>query len=272
MADAQPGGDVSQRGPAEYLDPLAPLSSQFRQLESMLKLVFDDYEDALRALTDDVLGLPPDERFTRSNEVLQEHLEERFGSTDAFAAVLPESDPEKLPAVLDGLFDALQADVLEGVYVRRNPDDHLVLAAMVQTLRYCVRRLDESDERETRNRIASTMLALVSRLQDVLAESPESIPDDAVRDTAYGLYYVSAGDDGPEFPSPEGRPLEEVREQVIEFGAIVAYVRLNISLGRGAELAGLPPDRFEAALDEYDVEPRFGPKSVEELYDDGIDE
>lgn len=110
MANAQSGEDVSQRGPSEYLDPLAPLSSQFQQLKSMMELVFDDDEEFLQELNRDVLALPPEERFTQSHEVLREHIEDQFGSADAFAAVLPQSGPEKLSAFLKQVFDKLLTD------------------------------------------------------------------------------------------------------------------------------------------------------------------
>lgn len=272
MSNAQPGGDVSQRGPAEYLDPLAPLSSQFQQLESLLELVFEDYEAFIQGLIDDVLSLPPEERFTRSHEVLREHIEDRFGSTDAFAALLPESDPEKLPAVLSQLFDRLLTDVLEAVLFQRDPEDHLVLAALVQTLSYSVHLLDTTDEQEIRNRVASTMLALLSRLQHVLDDSPESLPNEAIWDTARGLHYATAEDSGPDFPNPERLSFDEAKQHVIEFGAVIAYARLNISLSRASELADVPPGEFRSKLDRYDIEPRYGPNSVEELYDDGNDD
>lgn len=272
MSNAQPGGDVSQRGPAEYLDPLAPLSSQFQQLESMLELVFDDYEEFLQSLIDDVLSLPPQERFLRSHEVLREHVEDRFGSTDAFTALLPESDPEKLPAVLDQLFDTLLTDILEGVLFQRDPEDHLVLAALVQTLSYSVHRLETTDEQEVRDQVASTMLALLSRLQHVLGGAPESLPDEAIMDTARGLHYATAENSEPDVPKPEELSFDEAKQHVIEFGAVTAYARLNISLSRASELANVPPGEFRSKLGRFDIEARYGPNSIEELYDDGNDE
>lgn len=272
MANAQPSGDVSQRGPAEYLDPLAPLSSQFQQFESMLEFVFDDYEEFLKDLTDDILALPPEERFIKSHEVLREHVEDQFGSTDAFAAILPESDPAKLPVFLKQVFDKLLTDVLEGVFFQRNPEDHLILAALFQTLDHGIQRLDEVDDQESKNRIASIILAILSRLQHILADSPESLPDEAIWDTAYGLHYLTTEDSGPDFPNPVAMSPDEVKEHIIEFGAVIAYARLDISLSRGAELAGVSPEEFRAELDRYDVESRFGPNSVEELYEDGLDE
>lgn len=272
MANAQPSGDVSQRGPAEYLDPLAPLASQFRQVKSMMELVFDDYEEFLKNLNEDILALPPEERFMQSHEVLREHVEDRFGSTDAFAAVLPESDPEKLPAFLKQVFEKILTDVLEGVFFERDPEDHLVLAALFQTLDYGVQQLSETDDQEAKNRIASIMLAMLSRLQHIFNDSPESLPDEAIWDTAYGLHYLTTDDSGPAFPDPGALAFDEVKQRVIEFGAVIAYARLNISLSRGAELADISPEEFRAKLDRYDIAPRLGPNSVEELYEDGINE
>lgn len=105
------------------------------------------------------------------------------------------------------------------------------------------------------------MLALLSRLQHILADSPESLSDDVIWDAAYGLHYLTAGDHGPDVPNPEGMSFDEAKEQIIRFGAVIAYSRLNISLSRGAELAGVAPEGFRAELDRYDIEPRYGPNS-----------
>jgi len=116
------------------------------------------------------------------------------------------------------------------------------------------------------------MLAILSRLHHGLADSPESLPDEAIWDTAYGLHCLTTEDSEPDFPNPEGLSSDEVKEHIIEFGAVIAYARLNISISRGAELAGVSPEEFRAELDRYDVDLRFGPNSVEELYEDGVDE
>lgn len=82
----------------------------------MVELVFDDHEEFLQDLNEEILALPPEERFTQSQRVLRDHIDDKFGSTDAFAAILPESDPAKLPAFLKQLFDKLLTDVLDGVF------------------------------------------------------------------------------------------------------------------------------------------------------------
>lgn len=272
MANAQSGGDVSQHGPGEYLDPLAPLASQFQQLKSVLELVFDDYESFQQKLNNEILSLPPAERFTQSHEVFRRHVQEQFGSTDAFAALIPESDPEKVAAVLNNLFDKLLNDALEGVLFQREPDDHLLLAALFQTLNYSVSRLRNASDQESKNRIVSSMLALLSRLQHTLNESPESLPDEVIRDTAYALHYLTADDDGPDFSNPQEMSFPDVRAEVIAFGAVMSYARLNISISRGAELAGLSDQEFRDKLNRYDVEPRFGPNSLAELNEDSMNE
>lgn len=272
MANVAPGGDVSQRGPREYLDPLAPLSSQLRQLESMMGLIFDDYDEFLRDLTQEILSLAPEERFTQSHEVLRDHMEAQFGSTDAFAAVLPESDPEKLPAVLEQLFGKSSSDVLEGVYLQRRPDDHLVLAALLQTLNYGIQRLEEADQQELKNRLGSTILALLCRLHRISAESPDSLGDDAIWDTAYGLHYVSVDDEGQDVPNPDQLSFDDAEQHVLEFGAVIAYSQLDISVSRGAELARTSTKEFRDLLDRYEIDPRFGPSTVEELSANGTDE
>lgn len=48
--------------------------------------------------------------------------------------------------------------------------------------------------------------------------------------------------------------------------AVRAYKSRNITVARGAEIAGVPTDRFKEELEKRGVEVRYGPDSVEELY------
>ncbi|MDY6765393.1 MAG: UPF0175 family protein [Halobacteria archaeon] len=60
---------------------------------------------------------------------------------------------------------------------------------------------------------------------------------------------------------------------VIESGAVLAFELLDISVSRGAELAGLSEDEFTDLLEQYGISSIYGPDSVEELYEDvDIDE
>lgn len=58
-------------------------------------------------------------------------------------------------------------------------------------------------------------------------------------------------------PEPTRNAGPDVKTEVIAFGTVISYARLNISVSRGAELATLSSQEFQARLKQYDVEPRF---------------
>jgi predicted HTH domain antitoxin len=47
----------------------------------------------------------------------------------------------------------------------------------------------------------------------------------------------------------------------------MAYRRLDISVGRGAELPDFSRFGFEKLLEEYGIDPRYGPDSADGLAD-----
>jgi len=174
--------------------------------------------------------------------------------------------------VLDKLVNKLLDDLLEGIFFQRSPEDHLVLAALFQGVRHGVRRVEDNGEEVDKEQILSSVLALWCQLQREIEESEEALSEDAIWDVAYGLHYIIGSDAEPGFPNPKELCFEEAKQNVIELGAVVAYARLNISVSRGAELAELPPQEFKRKLNQYAVEPRFGPTSVEDLHGGSMDE
>jgi predicted HTH domain antitoxin len=70
-----------------------------------------------------------------------------------------------------------------------------------------------------------------------------------------------------EFSNPDTVDSEVARQKLREYGAVMAYRRLDISVGRGAELPDFSRFEFEKLLGEYGIEPRYGPDSADGLAD-----
>lgn len=93
------------------------------------------------------------------------------------------------------------------------------------------------------------------------------VTDDMLVDIAFADYCLaeSHGDDPGTYP-PE-RSIDAVREQVVREGAVLAYEELDISVSRGAELAGVRVQQFEQLLEDHGVRPRYGPDDPNELFE-----
>jgi predicted HTH domain antitoxin len=254
-------------------DPFSPLTDQFDDLGAVLGLVYDDPQQWLARLVDELLALPPEERFTDAVAVLEEEVTEEFGSMDAFQARLPGISPDRARQFMLRLLDRLITETLRGVWFGRDPEPHLVVVAGYAGALHGIDQFDETDDEQVRA-VFSALFAYFARLYALGIDGESSDPTDEdraelVRDVARTIWHVERAVDGEAsfVDDPEAATDKQLRERVRGFGAVLAYSRLDISVGRGAELAGLSRPAFEARLEEYDVEPRFGPDSVAELYD-----
>lgn len=269
MANSPAGGEVSHSGP-ENVDPFAPLSLQIQQFEAMLELVFEDYQSFVKDLSEEILSLPPKERFTKSPEVLREHIETRFGSTDAFTALLPEANIERFHEKLGEIVEKQLEQILPGIFYERTPDDRLVLAALFKTFHTAIDRIQDVEDEETEKRLIGSILVLACHLQG-LGEGEESLDEEMVRDVGYAIAHVfSTSDNHSPVPDPDELDTDEARQLVREVGAVVAYTRLNISVSRGGELAGVTTEEFSKVLQSFGIQPRHGPITIDELHEDSV--
>jgi predicted HTH domain antitoxin len=264
-------GPNSPRGPDG--GPFEPLQNEVRSIRTTLGLFFDDPEEVFRTIYEDVLALPPEERFTDSIEVVGEVIREEVGSLEAAAALsgLDESDSQRMNRRLITLTEELLERSLQPVWGVRDAKPAVATAAGLSAIRFGFQYLEEQPEvpDEDRKQIVSTLLALMARILNIAdLDQDEFDVDDVLRDLGYTVHYIGdAAEGGPEFPDPDETEFEEVRDELFKLGSVIAYQNLNISVGRGAELAGLSRFEFEELLEAHDIEPRYGPESVDGLQD-----
>lgn len=262
-------GSDPPHGP--HTGPIGPLQNELRSMRTMLGLVVDDPETVIREVYTETLNLPPEKRFTESIELVQEALLSEVEDLETAKALLPnvEGDENRLVSIVAELCSQLVESTLDSVWRDRDAEVAIALAAgfvAVQSgFEYLVN--EPAVQSDDRDQILSSSISLFARLMSLEEEDPDQFdPEDLLTDIGYAVYYIDAGiQDTSEFPNPGTSEFETVRQQLREFGAVVAYARLNISVGRGAELAGVSRFRFEEILEANEVSPRYGPFSVDGL-------
>lgn len=256
--------------------PFEPLQNEVRSIRTTLGLFFDNPEEVFKSIYQDVLALPPEERFTNSVKVFGEAIREEVGSLEAAEALsdLDESDSHRMNRRLISLSEELIEALLQEVWTTRDARPAVATAAGLTAIRVGLQYLEEHPDvpDEDRKQIISTLLALMARIFNLADLEPDEVEvDEILQDFGYAVYYIEdATEEGPDFPNPDEAAPDEVRDELYKLGAIIAYHNLNISVGRGAELAGMSRFEFEELLEESDIEPRYGPESTEELYRDGV--
>lgn len=268
MSYTTAGDDVTREAPADVVgDPFDSLSSQIESLESLLRMVFEDYDEFVEDLVEDVLSQPPQQRFTHAHETAREHLEEEFSTLGAFQSQVASLSPDQVSGFIQRLNQHLLDEILRGVYFERDAETRILLAALVQTVDGVVRALKDADTEETKQLIGSVLLSLWLRLVQAARQDTPRNQKELIRDVARAQYYLAqATGEDETMQNPDNRPFSEVQQDVREYGAAVAYAHLDISLGRGAELAGISQHEFkEQVLPAFDVESRSGPESAVDL-------
>lgn len=254
--------------------PLEAFLNEIRPYFIFFSGLFDDPEAAFQELTEEILSLGFEERFTASGDHVREWLVEQVGEVEAIKETAPDIGIEQFGELMVLLCDELARKALESLERDRDAEAAVALISGFVTLRIGFRQLDQSHvSEEDREQIVSAMFALFARLYQIgTADDPESIDERAlIRDIGGVLYYVSdALDDESEFLNPADGDFEDVRRDVLGSGAALGYPNLPISVGRGSELGDISRFEFEVVLDRHDIEICRGPSSASELYEDGV--
>jgi predicted HTH domain antitoxin len=239
---------------------------------STLELIYDDFGGWLDGLATELLKLPPEARFTESIEVFEEHLTREFGSPDAFESQLPNWNEERSKEFSEELLERVLRRTLEEIWYVRDPAPSLLVAVGVVGVQYGLRNAQTMNE-QSRSVVLSSTLAYFSRLYHVAESGDGNAPsEDLWRDTARLIYHVERAVDGESetIDDPESEDLTELKTEIRRLGAVIAYSRLDISVGRGAELAGVSHPAFRELLEQSDVTPRFGPSDADDLFDGAL--
>lgn len=292
LGDQNPGGNGANNG---SLDPTQPLFLLLDQLETATSASIDDPEAFFDSLIADVLELPPEERFERAVEVVEQRLEAEFGSIDVFESKFP-----LVPAIAFELFqrflDEWGTEIAEKALreEREQRNGLLVFLAVVDVLQQGAEALETTKEPDEDvqefapaladpsdtdlYRLGSAVFSLYARIYrevqaDQRGEEPEFIA--LATDGLYGertiLRVVDPEVDYPSISSMRDR--QKIRGACSR-GAVRAYDQLDISVSRGAELAEMTQKEFVELLKQSGIRPEYGPDSVEDLYSgpDLIDE
>lgn len=251
--------------------PIGPLQHELRSMRTMLGLVVDDPETVIREVYTETLDLPPEKRFTESVELLQDTLLGEVEDIETAKALLPhdDGDGQRLGSIVAELCSQLVDSTLESVWRDRDAEVAIAIAAGFVAVQSGFEYFVNEPEipTEDRDQILSSAISLFARLlslEDI--DSEQFDPEALLTDIGYAVYYIDEGIQGTsEFPNPGASESGTVRQELREFGAVIAYARLNISVGRGAELAGVSRFRFEEILEDHEISPRYGPFSVDEL-------
>jgi len=246
------------------------LDGDFEAWEEVIQQTVDqgDLEEFFGAL-EDIQAMDPDERFTESADRLhaafdQDERGDIQGVVDEF-----DSSPRsrEMYEAFDEVWALLQRAVLQQLQrTREDETANLLLAIYLNKARKAFVEIDrriEADE-EIKEPV-STFIALSGRLlQIVFFGEEDGNAIDLFRDVLRADFYLSSSD-SVLIQHPNELSEEVVREKVLLEGALLAYKKLDISVDRGAELAGMPLHEFEEALERRDIRPDYGPKNLDEL-------
>lgn len=259
--------------------PFERLSTEYQSVLSLLESaarVFDlpSFVEAAES----VVERPTEERFRMSPEEIGEI--HGFGAADKrpllrraarlFGDLGNGKLVSKLVAVLDGPLTDMRDEALEQVLVNPEQDQGALILGL-----YLDRLLDVQEALGQRVRLSggaddlfACWHALMSRVVLVGEGEQTRVTDGMLVDIAFADYCLAEfrGDE-PGTPPPE-RSIDAIREEVVREGAVLAYEELDITVSRGAELAGVRVQEFEELLADHGVRPRYGPDDPSELFED----
>jgi predicted HTH domain antitoxin len=269
------------------VDPTQPLLLLVRRLQEATSATFDDPEQFIEEIVQELLELPPERRFEDGVEILDEQFTEEFGSIDAFEAQFPLASAF-LFAFLEQLLNQWSKEIAESA-LEAGPQERnalLLVLGAVDVMHDAMNRLQagmQSDDDagdngspsldltdQDKNRLGSVCIAIYARLyreikRDQDGEQPSF--DALAKDVLYGERVLTEVlHPAVEYPSIDEMTDEEIVTVAIRRGALRAYVQSDISIGRGAELAGMTQEQFVELLEQNGIRPDYGPDSVEELY------
>lgn len=252
--------------------PYGPLQNELGDIRYAMSNFFDDPEQKFREFYEGLLSLPRSERFSNSAEDFKQELIDAAGSEGAVEALFPQNSINQnfFVSFIRLLGTRFLEAAEEDVRLNRNPEVPLAFMCLGEGLRTGFSHLGR--EEVNNEHILSCSMALMARLLQLGEKPDETEPEEIIKDAAYMVYHIDAAiSSEPRYQDPEELNYDEMRSIVRSVGAIIAYKEMDISIGRGAELAGVSRPEFEQMLENSDINPRYGPSSVDELYDDDID-
>ncbi len=269
-------GDIASRGPFSFL------AGDYSDIIAL----FEEFSDTLDApdlneVSEDILDLPPEERFIESIEIFKtiyglEKSEplKSHGPADLDEDVREFFDQFPVDILFSNVMQFLKQKVqeshrkaLDRLVTDRSESEGYLIASVFLSRLYESFEVMEEGYYQDKDSIAqaSPMITLFSRLYLIAAGEQTEFTEDFLRDLIRAKYHLSrmSGEE-PEY-NPEELTREEIIPSIRREGAIVAYENQEISVGRGAELAGVSTSQFEEILIRNGIVPRYGPEEGTEL-------
>lgn len=262
----------AQQGPFERL------STEYRSVLSLVESVTEVLDlPSVVETAETVVDRPADERFRMSPEEIGETYgvgrEDERPLLKRLAWVTGSLGRrtllEKLLGVVERLLTEMREGALEGILNSREQErDALILALYVQ------KTIDVQDElrrRLARSDDAADLFAcwhaLISRVVLVGEGEQNRVTDEMLVDLAFADARLAEARGEDSVTPPLERPVDGIREDAVREAAVLAYDRLDITVSRGAELAGVGVEAFEDLLASHGVRPRYGPDDPSELFE-----
>ena len=262
----------NEPGPSgDPLNPLEPLSSQLKQLSSFLNLVVDDPHELIGDFYRSVLSLPAEKRVTYEGlkDVVEEMKERR--EFEAELSQFPSLPPQRALAFLEEAVDTLETDLYSNLPRRVNSDSFLITVSALHIMSAAIEegRLNADDDDFIKQHSLPIIVTLFAHLYRMIEdEEYDEYEKEFVEDISRSWMNIDPEIDTVAVPeSQEG--YENLRRELIKLGAVKVYANRDISVSKAAEWCGLTVKEFEKLLEDHDLEPRYGPRSDEELFDDG---
>jgi len=265
-------------------NPFSYIAGNYGEIVEFLEGLSEQLDlPGLVDVSKDILKMPPEERFTRS--------------FSKFATIYGIDEDKELEEVDDGDFEEKFLSVLDNVpenffgrFIRftkglvedsidtlanrlvseRGNERHTLILAVFLEKYYSVLKIFEEMHYQDRYEdslaeLNSIFATLNSHLVLIVIGKKEQIDEDLLRDILRADYYMSKLDHEELSYNPNKISLEEVERRVVKQGSLSAYDRLDITVSRGAELAGLPTSEFEQLLIDNGICVNYGPSDREEL-------
>jgi predicted HTH domain antitoxin len=258
---------IPDGGPTE--DGVDRFQKGFDEWQEVIEQVVDDVDlETFFRIMADIQELSPEERFTKSRSRFQVAFLDAAGEENVNEVVTQgESSPvsREMFETLDGVWSLLQKAMLKHLeHSREDESLHLLFALYLEKVQNAFGVFNGAiEDSESINRPGSTLIALSSRLLEVIFDVHEVDEEEMFRDVLRADYYLEKSG-SPLIQSPKELRGEKVHKEILIEAAVLAYERLDISVGRGAELAGVSFPEFQEALDRHGIRPN-GPKDLNEV-------
>lgn len=260
-------------------DPFQIVSGHLGKVIRVLEAVGLSLE-GVRDISREVLELSPDERFTESAKIISKRVLEpsdldsdvRAELADQFDGDVSDVMESLLPMwiqTMEGHKEQVQRDILDLLVKSRENDlDALAMAVFVERWLGAFETAYEQQAADGNLKLAlSVTLALNSRFLEIVENDVAEFSEEFLRDIVRSDYYLDRIYDESSTPHPDTLSKQEIEGRIRLHGAVLAYQQRDISLNRGAELAGISRSQFEGALLEAGSQPRHGPVD-EPLFDE----